>query len=504
VLVVENVDLAALVGDQAYAGFSAATGGLVNRHQILNWQYNTSVPAVISPSTGVQASSQVVASGFMLPTSIAWSPNGQNLYVAEKGGVVRVIRNGAPATVFLDISGEVNSYGDRGLTAVAVHPDLENNPYVYLFYSYDPPEVYQDLNNVNAGPDGFGNRASRLVRVTADVNTNYTTAVPGSEVVILGTNSVWENYNGFVDSTTDLAEPPGGLVTNGSRSDFNGYVILPNGETALAPSANRLPDGGEITFANIRDFIAADSVAHSSADVKFGPDGALYVSIGDGASYNERDPRGLRVQDLDNLSGKILRIDPLTGAGLTDNPFYTGDPTANRSKVYQLGFRNPFRIAISPQGQVYAGDVGWTTWEEINTGGPGANFGWPYFEGGNGVNLPTTGYQNLPVAQSFYANGGEAISSFVGLNHGVDGINALILSDYYTGTAYGPDYVGSLFFNDLGRGLVRNVMLDANGRVAGIRSFASNATFVVSIHQGPDGFLYFVDIDDGLVGRWVI
>jgi hypothetical protein len=94
-------------------------------------------------------------------------------------------------------------------------------------------------------------------------------------------------------------------------------------------------------------------------------------------------PRTVRVQDIDNLSGKVLRIDPLTGAGLADDPFYSGDPAANRSRVYQLGVRNVFRMGVDRlTGTIYLGDVGWTAWEEVNTGGSGANFGWPYYEGG--------------------------------------------------------------------------------------------------------------------------
>ncbi|GAB4538054.1 MAG: hypothetical protein Tsb0014_27370 [Pleurocapsa sp.] len=92
---------------------------------------------------------------------------------------------------------------DRGLLDIAVHPDFFNgSPYVYALYTYDPPEVFQ--NTGLAGPDGIGNRAARLTRITADVNTAYTTAVPGSEVVILGTNSTWENFNAFANSTNNF------------------------------------------------------------------------------------------------------------------------------------------------------------------------------------------------------------------------------------------------------------------------------------------------------------
>ncbi len=79
----------------------------------------------------------------------------------------------------------------------------------------------------------------------------------------------------------------------------------------------------------------------------FAPDGSLLVSIGDGASYNTMDRRAVRVQSLDSLSGKVLRIDPLTGHGLPENPFYDGRPTSNRSKVYQYGLRNPFRFTVN-------------------------------------------------------------------------------------------------------------------------------------------------------------
>ena len=110
------------------------------------------------------------------------------------------------------------------------------------------------------------------------------------------------------------------------------------------------------------------------------------MSNGDGASYNRVDPRASRVQDIDNLSGKILRINPINGKGLSDNPFYNGDADANRSKVYQLGLRNPFRITVDPDnGKVYTGDVGWTQWEEVNAGEAGSDFGCPFFHRCDGL-----------------------------------------------------------------------------------------------------------------------
>ena len=423
----------------------------------------------VQPPTG-NLVSQTIISGLNRPTSLEWTPDGRNMYVSQKDGLVFTIRDGVQQTApFIDIRNIVNNTADRGLLDLAVHPDFENNPYVYLLFTYDPPEV----NNFSglAGPDGVGNRAGRLIRVTADSGDDYKTAIAGSEVVILGSNSTWDNFNGFVNSTNDFNEPPAGINADGT---------------------------------NVQDFVASDSSSHTIGAIEFGIDGNLFVSIGDGTSFNARDERTLRVQDIDNLSGKILRIDPITGGGLSDNPFYNGDPNANRSKVYQYGLRNPFRIAVDPDsGQLFIGDVGWTRWEEINAAGPGANFGWPFYEGGSGENLNTRLYEDLAEAQAFYASGELAVPAIFALNHSDTGINAIILGDIYTGSTYPEEFVGDLFFNDLGQGIVRNVSFDADGNISDVQTFSTGAQIVVHIQQGPDGNLYYIDLNDGQVGRWI-
>lgn len=165
--------------------------------------------------------------------------------------------------------------------------------------------------------------------------------------------------------------------------------------------------------------------------------------------------------------------------------------------------RNPFRITVDPtDGQVYVGDVGWTQWEEINAGAPGENFGWPYYEGGSGNNLQTGGYQNLPQAQAFYNSGQVAAPPLFALNHGADGINAIVMGDIYRGNAFPEEYQGDLFFNDLGQGIVRNISFDDSGNITSVDTFATGANVVVQIIQAPDGSLYYVDLDDGIVGRW--
>lgn len=424
------------------------------------------------PNPGENLTAQTVVSGLSQPTSIAFSQDGRNMYTALKSGIVRVVRDGQlQSTPFVDISAQVNDVRDRGLLDIAVHPDFENNPYIYLLFTYDPPEVFENVGDPLAGPDRTGNRAGRLIRVTADANNQYRTAVANSEVVLLGSNSTWNNFNAFVNSTSDFNEPPAGIRSDGT---------------------------------NIRDFIASDSESHTVGALAFGNDGNLFVSIGDGTSYNRVDPRTVRVQDIDNLSGKVLRIDPITGEGLADNPFFNGNANANRSKVYHYGLRNPFRMTVDPAtGQLYIGDVGWTQWEEVNTGPAGSNFGWPYYEGGNGNSLRTGRYQDLPEAQAFYASGQSVVAPTFGLSHGADGINAIVLGSVYRGTTYPSDYQGSIFVNDLGQGIVRAVQLDANGQATTVQTFTTGARIVVNMVQGPDGNMYYVDLDDGAIGRWV-
>src|SRR6185436_14644528 len=108
----------------------------------------------------------------------------------------------------------------------------------------------------------------------------------------------------------------------------------------------------------------------------------------------KEDVGSFRSQLVDCLDGKILRINPTTGEGLPSNPFFDpAEPSAPRSRVWGLGFRNPYRMVLKPlsgghnpddanPGHLYVGDVGWETWESLKiVTGPGQNFGWPIYEG---------------------------------------------------------------------------------------------------------------------------
>ncbi|MCZ7625464.1 MAG: PQQ-dependent sugar dehydrogenase [Candidatus Methylomirabilis sp.] len=113
--------------------------------------------------------------------------------------------------------------------------------------------------------------------------------------------------------------------------------------------------------------------------LEFGPDGLLYIGLGDGGSANDPDNRA---QNLDELLGKLLRIDvdPLPYASPPDNPFVGAIP--GRDEIYALGLRNPWRFAFDrATGELYVGDVGQGAFEEVDLVTLGGNYGWRVFEG---------------------------------------------------------------------------------------------------------------------------
>ncbi|MGV0852184.1 PQQ-dependent sugar dehydrogenase, partial [Mycolicibacterium phlei] len=456
------------------------------RIEILDDENPVVDPTVPPLTSDYIVTEEVVITGTVQPLSFEFSQQSPNLiYVAEKGGVIKVfdIETGAQVSTFVDISAKVNNIQDRGLMDIALHPDFgkevqpgepEHN-YLYAFYVVDPPDTADHPVGTNAGPDGGGNRFSYLVRFTADAATNYTTAVPGSEVILLGGAGVTLqdiSGGGAIDSTSDIDLPESGVD----------------------------PETGEY----VQDYLKLDSRSHAGGSLAFGPDGALYVSVGDGTSFDVMDPRTVSVQNLDSLSGKILRIDPITGLGLPDNPFVEAgdDLSTNRAKVYQLGLRNPFSIGFATDGRLFITNTGWFSWEEIESGYAGANFGWPYFEGGdNDVLLPAPGYQDLPSAAAFYAAvGGGAITvtpAYRAFSHDESapgyqlGAIVGVPTVAYTGDRYPEEFQNKLFFTDINDGEV--YIVDVNDR-SKVTFLYQSATAPVAFSQGPDGYMYVANI----------
>jgi glucose/arabinose dehydrogenase len=178
-----------------------------------------------------------------------------------------------------------------------------------------------------------------------------------------------------------------GLVFHPQFSDnhrfFISYVRAPDGATVIA-EYHTSADDPNVADTEEKQLLVIPQISsiHHSGMLAFGPDGYLYISTGDSEQF---DP-GNNAQNIDTLLGKLLRIDVDHPDGDTpyssppDNPFF--GPKDGRDEIYAYGFRNPWRFSIDREtGQIYVGDVGLDSREEIDLITAGGNYGWHVFEG---------------------------------------------------------------------------------------------------------------------------
>jgi len=229
-----------------------------------------------------------------------------------------------------------------------------------------------------------------------------------------------------------------------------------------------------------QDPLDANAEHHGGA-IMFGNDGKLYFTTGEHFL-------AANAQDLTSPRGKIHRIN-LDGTIPTDNPFYDG-AGPNVDSIWALGLRNPYRAFYdAPTGRMYVGDVGGndysTAVEEIDVGAPGANFGWPNYEG------PCPAPCTSPL-YSYAHNGRDA---------------AVTGGFVYHGSQFPAAYQGDYFFADYTQNWIRRLHLDANGHVLSVNNFEPADGSVdgpygdiVYLTQGPDGALYYVDLGYSDVG----
>lgn len=208
---------------------------------------------------------------------------------------------------------------------------------------------------------------------------------------------------------------------------------------------------------------------HNGGALHFGLDGKLYVAVGENAN-------GSHSQTLANLLGKMLRLNR-DGTIPTDNPFYGSAAGKNRA-IWSLGLRNPFTFSVQPgTGRIFINDVGQSSWEEINDGQAGANYGWPTTEGS------TT---DPRFKTPFYAYGRG------------DGCAITGGAFYNPATPQFPaEYVGDYFFSDYCSGWIRRI--DLGSKV--VSGFATGLSSPVDLKVGPDGSLYYLMRGGGVVRR---
>lgn len=411
-------------------------------------------------------------SGLDQPVNVEFAPDGR-VFVTEKAGRLQTFDSldDSDPTTILDFTQTVNSYLDRGMLGLAVHPDYPQTPHVFLTYTYDAP--------------------------------------PGETAPVHGDDCPTSETTGCT-VTSRLSR----IRIDPATGAFEGEDVLLHGWCQQFTS-------------------------HSTGDLEFGPDGYLYVSAGEGASFTFVDtgqvgnPCGdppneggaLRSQDVltsvggegndpVGLSGTILRVDPATGAPAPGGPL-SGGTVGGDDAVIAHGLRNPFRMAFRPgTNELWLGDVGWGTWEEINrildvTDQSADNFEWPCREGFD-VHL---GYGASPLCRDLLDGTLNPVvdtdrqAPVYAYRHGsaVDGCggsSSVTAVAFEVNSDYPAAYQGALFFGDYSRRCIWVMAPGPDGvpDPGAVSRFASD-TGVVDIESGPDGDLFFVDIIEGTVFR---
>ena len=222
---------------------------------------------------------------------------------------------------------------------------------------------------------------------------------------------------------------------------------------------------------------------HNGGSTHFGPDGKLYVAVGENglSSYG---------QVITNRLGKMLRINP-DGTIPSDNPAsfpgIPGTTTGAMRAIWCVGLRNPFSFAFQPvTGRMFINDVGNATWEEVNDGIAGSNYGWSTTEGDFN---PAT-YPNFRRPIHFYTHDGTGMDPTMG--------ECIVGSAFYPSTGPFPAANrGMYYYADLTNGWIRT--LDPSTNATSL--FATGITSPLALSVGPDGALYYIAYTLGQIGR---
>jgi glucose/arabinose dehydrogenase len=253
--------------------------------------------------------------------------------------------------------------------------------------------------------------------------------------------------NGFVYIYYTATTPA--IHNRVSRFTANGDVAVPGSEVAILDLNN-----------------LSSATNHNGGAIHFGPDGQLYIGVGENAN-------SANAQTLSNLLGKILRINS-DGSIPTDNPFFNTATGVNRA-IWALGLRNPFTFGFQPgSGRMLINDVGQNTWEEIDDGITGSNYGWPTCEGS--CSPPNPNFRD-PLFQ--YGHGTSATTGC-----------AIVGAAFYNPSInqFGGDYLGKYFFADLCSGWIRRFDPATNTAT----DFASGIASPVDVEVAADGSLYYL------------
>ena len=254
--------------------------------------------------------------------------------------------------------------------------------------------------------------------------------------------------------------------------------------TSSSPVHNRVsrftasagnPDVAQAGETVLLDLENLSATNHNGGALHFGIDGKLYIAAGENAV-------GSNSQSFTNLLGKILRLNS-DGTIPTDNPFY-GTTSGNNRSIWARGLRNPFTFAVQPgTGRILINDVGQGTWEEIDEGIAGANYGWPTSEGP--VSCTNPGF-TCPI-YAYDHSQGCAITGGVFYNPSTP--------------TFPSSYGGMYFFSEYCGNWIKVIDPDAPPANNGAAGFATGISAPVDLRVGSDGALYYLARGTGSVGR---
>ncbi len=476
-------------------------------------------------------SANIVQSDYIAPMGVVFSTNGSSMFVWDKAGHVYLSQwNGSSyikqTTPILDISDEVGDWRDFGLLSFCLDPDFDVNGLVYLYYVVDRHHLlYFGTGQYNTATDDYYKATiGRVTRYRLNIGTTVSTDY-SSRKILLGESI-----------TTGVA------LTH--ESHMGGTLVFGRDKTLLLSTG--------------------DGASYSSTDIGSAAETYFTQALADGIIRTQENVGSFRSQMVNSLSGKILRLDPNTGDGVPSNPFYdAANPRMAKSRVWTLGFRNPFRMSIQPNtgstnpsdanpGTLLVGDVGWNTWEELEvipTGG--LNCGWPLYEGQVAVSTysaattvnqdegqqfknlclqPTSFTINTTVANRRFTHYRPAVAWKHGTNDarvpwfsgasptdpqvGAAGSpttgsvfagNCAVGGVYYTGSAFGAAYQNKYFFGDYGTNIIKLANVNATQPwLSSISNFAPAgfADGLADMEQNPlDNSVFYVNINTGEIMR---
>jgi len=385
-------------------------------------------------------SDHVITTAVVEPIALDFLPDGTMLVLSRRGKV-HVVSSGAGAptvTVALDLSSKVCSNRERGLLGVAVDPEFATTHDVFLYYTFKK----------NSG------------------------------------------------ANCPIGDPDGQDVVNRvARYDYDAATRTLQNETLVL------------------DNILSNNGWHNAGDLEFGPDGYLYVSVGDSGADLDSNATGWgngNARHKSILQGKVLRVRKDNGEPAPGNPWisapgsrrcaapgqapqYPHDDSKPCRETYAWGFRNPYRLAFQRgSGRLFINDVGQNIggdWEEIDTGQPGADYGWNDNQGptsDSGTTGPTHAYE-------------------IGME--VDGVACRCITGgaFVVDGSWGSTYDGSYLFADYTCGTVFRIK-QQNGnwtRTPFARGFGESSVVNLRVGPNPAGgqSLYYLSFNGNKLGR---